>query len=248
MSFRGGEPHTVIGSTIGLVTQCEDNLIANIDGEAAEQGAGHGRHRVKGIEHEGVGDGLTRLDIENGVVHCSQDTLIGVIPTACRIIEHTGELRIGVRWIHPAMSAVMLVVLALFWSEMFYLKGAETGLVIVVVLTSYPALLMAFNSSWVTVKPGVVESYVGPIPCPGGRRRLDPAEIEAIFSIKVRGMAGRGGVSERYSLMATTRGGGKTVTILDAFETQEEATKAERVLLHRLNALRPQGAAPVSWL
>ena len=127
----------------------------------------------------------------------------------------------------------MLAGLSLFWGVAFYTKGPETGLVIVALITAYPALLMAFNSSWVTVKRDLVETYSGPIPIFGGRRSLDSANIDKIYWTKVHGVAGRGGVIERYALIAAMRSG-KPVTLLDAFEREEDASEAARVLIRRL--------------
>jgi hypothetical protein len=174
--------------------------------------------------------------------------LRGAIPHSFRIVERPGELLIGVRWLRPAAAAVMLVSLTLFWSVGFYTQGPTAGLISVLLITSYPGLLMAFNSSWVSVKQGLVKTRPGPIPIVGGRHRLNPAEIVAIYSTKVCGAAGRGGVSERYTLMATMRSGIRPVPILESFEREEDAAMAARLLIRRLNELRPQGALQAAFL
>ena len=141
----------------------------------------------------------------------------------------------------------MLVALALFWGVAFYRQGPELGLFIVAAVTAYPALLMACNSTWLSVKPDLLRTHPGPIPIAGGRRSLNPADIEAIFTTVQRGMAGRGGRSERYALVADTGNGRKPVTILDPFESEKDAVAAARMLIHHLNKLRPPGAAPVAF-
>src|SRR5208282_2161438 len=66
----GGEPHSVVRrlTRFVFVPEDEDNLVFNIDGEAAEHGAGPRRQRRESIEHEFVRDRLTLLDAEDSVV------------------------------------------------------------------------------------------------------------------------------------------------------------------------------------
>jgi hypothetical protein len=157
--------------------------------------------------------------------------------TPYRIIERPGELLIGVRWLPPPRGAIMLSILLVFWGLMFYLGKLGWPLGIVFVITNYFAILFVFNSSWLSLKPGLLKTYPGPIPFPGGRRTMDPSDIEQIFSEKVRVPLPRGGVMERYALMARTRLGTKPVTILDAFELEKDAQAAAQTLLRHL-ALR----------
>jgi hypothetical protein len=151
-----------------------------------------------------------------------------------RIIERPGELLIGVRWLPPPRGAIMLSILLVFWGLMFYLGKLGWPLAIVFVITNYFAILFVFNSSWLSLKPGLLKTYPGPIPFPGGRRTMDPSDIEQIFSEKVRVPLPRGGVMERYALMARTRSGTKPVTILDAFELEKDAQAAAQTLLRHL--------------
>jgi hypothetical protein len=154
--------------------------------------------------------------------------------TPYRIIERPGELLIGVRWLPPPRGAIMLSILLVFWGLMFYLGKLGWPLAIVFVITNYFAILFVFNSSWLSLKPGLLKTYPGPIPFPGGRRTMDPSDIEQIFSEKVRVPLPRGGVMERYALMARTRLGTKPVTILDAFELEKDAQAAAQTLLRHL--------------
>jgi hypothetical protein len=66
--FGSSEPYPIIGSLVALVAQYEDNLVLNVDREAAEHGAGRGRQRSDHVEHEFMRDGLALLDGEKGVV------------------------------------------------------------------------------------------------------------------------------------------------------------------------------------
>lgn len=59
-----GEPHAVIFRFAGLVAEDEDDLILNVDGEAAERGPGAGRQGSDGVEYEFVRDGFAAFDGE----------------------------------------------------------------------------------------------------------------------------------------------------------------------------------------
>lgn len=66
--FGGGEPHSVIRSSTAFVTEYEDNLVFNINREAAEHGASPGRPRRDRVEYELIGDDFARLWGERGLV------------------------------------------------------------------------------------------------------------------------------------------------------------------------------------
>jgi hypothetical protein len=61
MVFGGGEPDSVVGGVIWFFAEDEDDLLPDVDGEAAEQGAGLGRQRSDRIEYELVWDRLARF-------------------------------------------------------------------------------------------------------------------------------------------------------------------------------------------
>ena len=48
----GGQPHSVVCCPIALVAEDEDNLVLNVDREAAKHGASLGRQRSDRVEHE----------------------------------------------------------------------------------------------------------------------------------------------------------------------------------------------------
>jgi hypothetical protein len=159
--------------------------------------------------------------------------------------EDDGELRVGVRFIHPGMTAVMVSVLTLFWSVIFFAEGPRWELLAVMCFTSAFAWLIGFGKSWVSLKPGVLSSYSGPVPF--DRHTENPSEI-ADLSIKlIRAPAGRGGTSERYSVMARTRyGGQKPVNVLYGFMREEDAREVAELLTSRLNSIRPPSANQVT--
>lgn len=66
--FGCSEPHPVVCRLITFVAEDEDNLVLNVDREAAEHGARLGRQRSDRVEHEFMWDRLARLDVEQGVV------------------------------------------------------------------------------------------------------------------------------------------------------------------------------------
>ena len=151
--------------------------------------------------------------------------------------ESGGELRINVRFLHPGMTAVMLSVLAIFWSVVFFTKGARWELLAVMVFTSCFAWLIGFGKSSVSLKPGLLVSGSGPIPF--DRHTENPSEIEDLSCTLVRTPAGRGGTSERYSVLARTRRGSqKPVTVLYGFMREEDAREVARLLTSRLNSIR----------
>jgi len=154
-----------------------------------------------------------------------------------RIIERPGELLVGVRWLPPPRGGIMLSILLVFWSLMLYIGKIGWPLAIVFLITSYFAILFALNSTWLSVKPGRLRTFPGPIPVPGGRGTIDPSDVESIFAEKVRVPLFRGGVMERYSLLARTRLGQKPVAILDAFELESDAQAVAQVLLRHLHTL-----------
>jgi hypothetical protein len=138
----------------------------------------------------------------------------------------------------------MLIIFSVFWAEIFFLKGSTPALFIVLFVTAYIALLLALNSSHVSVQPDLVQMRSGPIPFPGGRRSLRPNDIDRISCVRTQGMAGRGGRIERWLLLATTSSSGlKQTPILD-FASQEDAMQAAQILIRRLNQLRPATDAP----
>jgi hypothetical protein len=61
--FRGGEPDPVVFSRFALVAENEDDVVRNVDREAAEHGANLGRQRSDRVEHELMWDILARLTV-----------------------------------------------------------------------------------------------------------------------------------------------------------------------------------------
>lgn len=59
-----GQPHSVIFRLAGLVAQDEDDLVLDVDGEAAEHGPRAGKQRGDCVEHEFVRDGFAAFDGE----------------------------------------------------------------------------------------------------------------------------------------------------------------------------------------
>ena len=160
-----------------------------------------------------------------------------------KIVERADELLIGVRFLRPVLATLMLSTLALFWCVILYLRGESLPLLTVLCLTGVCAFFIAFYTSWVSIKPGLITTWSGPIPLE--RRTRDSYEIEEIFCQVVRASTGKG-VSERYALMANARSSGfKPVTILYGFVLQNDATEAGRLLTRRLNDQRPAGIKPV---
>jgi hypothetical protein len=160
------------------------------------------------------------------------------------VSETASELKISVRFLHPAMTAVMLCVLAVFWSTVLFTKGASAALLGLMCVTGFAAWIIGFGKTWVSLKPGQLITYTGPIAF--DRRTRNPAEIEVLTCTLVRAAAGRGGTSERYAVTAQSRyGGQKPVTILYGFISEDDAHKVARLLTRKLNSLRPPGAIPV---
>jgi len=60
----GGEPHSVVFYLFLPFAKDEDNLVSNINGEAAEHGARLDRELGDGVEHKRVRHGLTGFDRE----------------------------------------------------------------------------------------------------------------------------------------------------------------------------------------
>jgi len=63
----GSEPHSVVCRLVAFVAEDEDNLVLNVDREAAEHGVGPGRKRRDGVEHECMRDGFALFDSEKAV-------------------------------------------------------------------------------------------------------------------------------------------------------------------------------------
>ena len=80
VDLRSGEPHSVICRLIALIAQCEDNLVFNVDGDAAEHVAAPGRQCGERFQHELVRDGLTLRAFEERVVRRRR----GCVATGCR--------------------------------------------------------------------------------------------------------------------------------------------------------------------
>lgn len=68
MLFNCGQPDSVIRGVSWFVAKDENDLLVDVNCEAAEHGASPGRERSKRVEDELMGDGLTRLSGEEGVV------------------------------------------------------------------------------------------------------------------------------------------------------------------------------------
>src|SRR5271157_1216009 len=65
--FGSRQPHPVVCRFVALVAEYENNLVRDVDREAAEHGASRRRQRGEGVEHELMRNGLALLDGE-GVV------------------------------------------------------------------------------------------------------------------------------------------------------------------------------------
>jgi hypothetical protein len=168
------------------------------------------------------------------------ESLADRMKNSYRLFENRDELQIGVRFLSVAAAGAMLTGLAVFWGLLFYVGKRDVPIIAIEILTSGFALFLALYSSRVEVKAGRLEIYSFPF---GRRRRVVPEEIETIFCQKVRTVAGRGGVVERYALMAQMRDGArKPITFLYGFEREDEAVSAGCALTRRLNAIRPSGA------
>jgi hypothetical protein len=161
------------------------------------------------------------------------------------VLETPDELQISVRFLHPAMTAVMLSVLAIFWSALLFTKGARPALLVLMCATSLVAWVISFGKTWVSLKPGRLTTYSAPIPV--DRTTRNPSDIEELSCLLVRAAAGRGGTSERYSVVARSRSSGnKPITILYGFMKEDDARQAAGLLMGRLNSLRPPYANPVT--
>jgi hypothetical protein len=66
--FGGGKPHSIVCSLVAFVAQYEDNLVLNVDREAAEREADLGRECGDRLQHELMGDSLALFDGEERVV------------------------------------------------------------------------------------------------------------------------------------------------------------------------------------
>src|SRR5271156_856420 len=76
MVFLGsGEPDSVVRGFIRLVAKDEDNLVLNIDGQAAEHRPGHGGQGSNRVEHELMRDRFTRLAAEKWSVQRGRDRI-----------------------------------------------------------------------------------------------------------------------------------------------------------------------------
>ena len=73
--FGGGKPHPVVCRLITFIAEDEDNLVLNVDREAAEHGARLGRQRSDRVEHEFMRDRLAMLDGERGVVQREEGSI-----------------------------------------------------------------------------------------------------------------------------------------------------------------------------
>src|ERR1039458_9376253 len=89
--FGSGEPYPVVGGLVALVAQYEDDLVLNVDREAAEHGMGLGRQRGDRVEHELMRDGLAPLDGEAGIVQRQQWRIAMGCGHRTRSEEHTSE-------------------------------------------------------------------------------------------------------------------------------------------------------------
>src|ERR1039458_2149766 len=89
--FGSGEPYPVVGGLVALVAQYEDDLVLNVDREAAEHGTGLGRQRGDRVEHELMRDGLAPLDGEAGIVQRQQWRIAMGCGHRTRSEEHTSE-------------------------------------------------------------------------------------------------------------------------------------------------------------
>src|SRR5208337_1761565 len=63
----GGEPHTVVCRLLALVAKDQDNLVLNVDREAAKHGASPGQQRSDRVQHKLVGYNLALLGGEERV-------------------------------------------------------------------------------------------------------------------------------------------------------------------------------------
>ncbi len=162
-----------------------------------------------------------------------------------QIREGHGKLWIGVRFLHPLMTAVMVSMLAVCWGVLLVTEGAGPGMLAVLAVTGGFAWLIGFGSSCLSLTGDALVTCSGPLPV--DRRTRAAADIEELSCTLVRTAAGRGGRSERYAIAAQVRfGGQKPATLLYGFLRQEDACEVARLLAERLNALRPGSNWPVT--
>lgn len=64
----GGKPHSIVCGLVAFVAQYEDNLVLNVDREAAEHGTGLGRECGDRLQHELMRDSLALFDGEERLV------------------------------------------------------------------------------------------------------------------------------------------------------------------------------------
>ena len=140
----------------------------------------------------------------------------------------------------------MLVFIVLLWVALIWWKG-HWGATIFVAILAYPVLAIAFNAEELLVRRGLVELHTRPFPVPRGRRTLLAAEIDVVFCDLIRPIVGRGGRAEWWVLMASTHSGPKPVPLLD-IGSKEDAAKLARIVVRRLNELRPPGSGQVRSL
>jgi len=163
------------------------------------------------------------------------------------VSDRPDRRRIAVPILSPGLRVVLNTVYTLLVVFLFYIKGPRPGLFILIAVTGYFALALAWDSSRLTATAESIISRVGPIPIPGGRRTVDAGAVLSLGTVLVRGVAGRGGRYERYAIQAFTRYGHKPVIILEGFEREPDAASAARALAGRLNSFRSGPDDPVTF-
>jgi hypothetical protein len=161
----------------------------------------------------------------------------------CDIIEGPHELIIRVRWISRVLGTILLSTIFPFFVFLIWVKDENPVYIVLVVLLSYPALLIGLNWYGLRVTPDVLRMTVGPIPFFGRSRSLAASDIREVSWRMTRTPIGRGGVAERFSLLVRTQQSPTPVTLLDA--PRESDIRAVAVtLVEWLNARRSnaQGA------
>jgi hypothetical protein len=121
-------------------------------------------------------------------------------------------------------------VLIPFFAFTIWIQEHKMPFIVLTLVLSYPALLIALNEYRLRIAAGRLTVSVGPIPILGGRKVIDASDIREVFWSKTSTRTGRGTV-ERYAIQV--RALGAPVTLLDA-ESQSDAAIAVEAIMRWL--------------
>jgi hypothetical protein len=141
------------------------------------------------------------------------------------IIEGPEILSIRVRWLSHTKGAVMLGVLIPFFAVTIWTAKSKTPYIVLTLVLSYPALLLALNAYHIRIGGGTLTVSFGPIPIIR-RRSIATADIREVSCTKTYMTAGRGTI-ERYALQVRTRDG--PVGLLDTESENDTYAAVEAV-------------------